>query len=107
MKLQDMLNAVAAKWMPEDVKRIYSGLDHCCRCGCGGTYYDKGSTGFKRILNKLVAGEVEPYKAGEFRFVVGGGHRENIIEEGLDFGGSYLNIPIANTSNECYCLYFE
>ena len=106
MKLQDMLDLVAAKWSIDNVKRIYSGLDHCCRCGCGGKYFEQGSIGFKRILNKLIAGKVEPYPKGEVRRVVGGGHNENVIEEGLDFGGDYLNIPIAGTSNKCYCLYF-
>ena len=107
MKLQEMLDSVAAKWTPDNVQRIYSGLDHCCRCGCGGKYYDRGSVGFKRILSKLIAGKVEPYPAGTQRYVTGGGHKEWIIEEGLDFHGDYLNIPIAETSNKCYCLYFE
>ena len=102
-----MLDSVAAKWTPDNVHRIYSGLDHCCRCGCGGKYYDKGSVGFKRILSKLIAGKVEPYPANTPRYVIGGGHNEQIIEEGLDFGGDYLNIPIAETSNKCYCLYFK
>lgn len=24
-----------------DVSQIYFGKDHCCRCGCGGKYFDK------------------------------------------------------------------
>lgn len=106
MTLQQMLDSVHSTYKPEDVRRIYSGLDHCCRCGCGGKYHEKGEIGFKRILNKLIAGEVEPYPAGAVRHVQGGGHNENIIEEGLDYGQKYLNIPIAGTSNKCYCLYF-
>ena len=117
MKLEEILKT--AGWKLNDVKKIYSGLDHCCRCGCGGNYYDRGTVGFKRILNKLIAGKVIPYPAGTERYVVGGGHREYLIEVGIDYGGSayyngeipkkfnYINIPIAGTSNKCYCLYNE
>ena len=105
MKLDEILKP--AGWKVEDITRIYSGLDHCCRCGCGGKYHDKGTTGFKRILNKLIKGNVIPYPTGTKRYVTGGGHNEEIVEEGLDYGGSYINIPIDGTSNRCYCLYNE
>lgn len=106
-----------AGWKPEDITKIYSGLDHCCRCGCGGKYYDRGTIGFKRILNKLIAGKVTPYPRGKQRYVRGGGHNEVLEDPGLDYGGSayddgkipknfnYINIPIDETSNRCYCLY--
>lgn len=117
MKLEDILKP--AGWKVDDIKKIYSGLDHCCRCGCGGKYHDRGTIGFKRILSKLVAGKVAPYPAGTPRYVKGGGHNELLDEPGLDYGGSaydsgkipksfnYINIPIDATSNRCYCLYNE
>lgn len=121
MKLDEILKP--AGWTTNDIKRIYSGLDHCCRCGCGGKYHDRGTIGFKRILNKLIAGKVTPYPAGKERHVTGAGHNEVIKEVGIDYGGSaysscktpaagysnvnYINIPIDETSNRCYCLYNE
>ena len=117
MKLDDILKPVG--WTTDSIVQIYSGLDHCCRCGCGGTYHQRGTIGFKRILNKLIAGKVVPYPAGKLRHVVGGGHNEMVTEVGIDYGGSaydngkipktfnYINIPIDGTSNKCYCLYNE
>ena len=115
MKLDAIL--APAGWTADSITRIYSGLDHCCRCGCGGKYHDRGTVGFKRILNKLIAGKVTPYPTGTPRYVKGGGHNELLDEPGLDYGGSafdggkipanveYINIPIDGTSNRCYCLY--
>ena len=117
MKLDEILKP--AGWTVDSIVKIYSGLDHCCRCGCGGKYYKRGSVEFKRILNKLIAGKVTPYPAGKNRYVTGGGHREMLVEVGIDYGGSafnggkipvsfnYINIPIDETSNKCYCLYNE
>ena len=31
-----------------DIKRIYSGLCNCCRCGCGGRYFDAGVSAAER-----------------------------------------------------------
>ena len=103
MKLEAIL--APAGWTVESITKIYSGLDHCCRCGCGGKYHERGTIGFKRILNKLIAGKVVPYPAGTERFVMGGGHNELLTEDGLDYGDNYINIPIDGTSNRCYCLY--
>ncbi len=115
MKLEDIIKP--AGWTIDSITRIYSGLDHCCRCGCGGKYHERGTRGFKIILNKLIAGKVTPYPAGKKRYGRGGGHNEEIEEVGIDDGGSayengkmpvnvdYINIPIDETSNRCYCLY--
>jgi len=35
------------------VERIYTGHEHGCRCGCLGRYFDPGTTGFTRALNKI------------------------------------------------------
>lgn len=114
MKLDEIL--ALAGWSVDSITKIYSGLDHCCRCGCGGTYHERGTVGFKRILNKLIKGAVIPYPKGKQRHVTGAGHNEVIDEVGIDYGGSaydgkmpktvdYINIPIDGTSNRCYCLY--
>lgn len=105
MKLQEMFDKLGCKWKIEDITKIYSGLDHCCRCGCGGEYYERGTVGFKRILSKLIAGKVEPYPKGEQRYVKGGGHNEWLEEEGMVYELNFFNIPVAGTSNRCYCLY--
>lgn len=114
MKLEKIL--APAGWTIDSITRIYSGLDHCCRCGCGGKYHERGTIGFKRILNKLITGKVTPYPKGKKRWVTGAGHNEVIVEVGIDYGGAaydgempksfnYINIPIDETSNRCYCLY--
>lgn len=32
--------------------RVYTGLEEGCRCGCHGRYFESGSVGFARALNK-------------------------------------------------------
>lgn len=34
------------------VSRIYTGLECGCRCGCHGRYFEPGSIGFTRAMNK-------------------------------------------------------
>jgi hypothetical protein len=36
-----------------DILRIYTGHESGCRCGCRGHYYDPGTKGFTRALNKI------------------------------------------------------
>lgn len=36
----------------KQVKRIYTGREGC-RCGCLGNYFEMGSIGYKRALNKF------------------------------------------------------
>ena len=111
MKLD--LNAVLAEIgkTPADIKKIYHGLDHCCRCGCGGKYFyrDKPEDkhGFTRAMNKLLSGKFEVREKGEEHFVKL--HGCNEVCEGIDVGPSkiYVNIPEANTDDKCYCLYFD
>lgn len=34
--------------------QIYTGLEHGCRCGCYGNYFERGSKGFSRAFNKAL-----------------------------------------------------
>ena len=36
----------------EWIEQAYTGREEGCRCGCHGTYFDKGQMGFTRALNK-------------------------------------------------------
>ena len=95
-----------AGWTESSIKRIYHGGDHVCRCGCAGNYFERGTPGFTRALNALRKGFMTESK-GDVVYVTGYGHRENQVSDGIDFGGSYINIPIATDlrHNKCYCLY--
>lgn len=103
------LNVVLAKAgkTEDSIKRIYHGGDHVCRCGCAGNYLERGTKGFTRALNALRTGFMTESK-GEVVWVSGYGHDENQISDGIDFGGSYINIPIYDDPrhNKCYCIYF-
>jgi hypothetical protein len=67
------------------VEKIYFGLDHNCRCGCGGDYYYPGSWGWDKIVNEIKnLGTVDAEKETEWNI--------------------YINIPIGN--NLAYTLYF-
>lgn len=37
----------------ERIEQIYTGSENACRCGCAGRYFEPGSKGFARALNKL------------------------------------------------------
>lgn len=75
----------------EDIKQIYYGKDHCCRCGCRGNYASAGTPTFKRYLNKLLASEPQ-----------------GIVEwSPQPYGTCWLNIPVDSARDMCYCLYFE
>lgn len=36
----------------EWIEQAYTGREEGCRCGCHGNYFDKGTRGFTRALNK-------------------------------------------------------
>ena len=89
MKLDEIL-AKRGKQV-EDIRQIYYGKDHCCRCGCKGNYADAGTPLFKRYLKKLMASEAQ-----------------GIIEwSPQPYGTCWLNIPVDSARDMCYCLYFE
>ena len=89
----------------EDITRVYSGLDNCCRCGCRGTYHDKGSRGFTRALNAIQKPDFKPL--AENTEVYAPAHHGWVKSDGITYGGNYLNIPYDAQKDKCYCLYFE
>lgn len=74
----------------DDVKQIYYGGDHVCRCGCKGRYANRGTPLFKRYLKRIaatpLAGEVE------------------IADDKY-----WLNLPTDTSTDigKCFCLYFD
>ena len=48
------MNAIQLSLLIKDKKivTIYTGLEHGCRCGCNGHYFEPGDKGFTRALNK-------------------------------------------------------
>ena len=95
-----------AGWTEDDIMRIYHGGDPVCRCGCAGKYFDRGTPGFTRALNKLKRGFVTESK-GDKVYVTGYGHNEWQVSDGIDIKTDYINIPeySAANHNRCYCLY--
>jgi len=66
------------------VKQIYYGKDHYCRCGCGGKYAYPGSKGFTRYANAIInLGGIEFVQEDE----------------------QYINISLPN--NRAYTIYFS
>lgn len=97
---------VAAGWTEDAIKRIYHGGDHVCRCGCAGTYLERGSRGFTRAMNILKRGFMTEAE-GDKVYVTGYGHDEMQVSDGVTIDKSYINIPIYDDPrhNKCYCLY--
>jgi len=87
MNLDEILKLV--NWKQSDITRLYYGKSHCCRCGCGGTYHDRGTPGFKRYINQLLRGVelAHPFQ-----------------KDDID-AGCYVNIDLAFTNDRCICLY--
>lgn len=89
-----------------DITKIYSGLCNCCRCGCGGRYFEAGSVGFKRALNKIQKPDFEPLAEGTE--VIAPAHDHDIVKsEGIVYDHTYLDIPYNKDNDKCFCLYFE
>lgn len=72
----------------KDVTKIYRGLDHHCRCGCGGKYHSVDSRGFKIAITKMSKSDFEP------------------VAE-VEIGPNYINIPYDYDKDLCYCIYFD
>ena len=88
-----------------DITKIYSGLCNCCRCGCNGKYFDKGSRGFTRALNAIQDPEFKPLAEGTV--VWAPARHEHVKSEGAVYVGTCLDIPYDKDTDKCYCLYFE
>lgn len=70
--------------------RIYYGRDRACRCGCKGSYADRGGRTFTRYSNTLR----KALETGDFRGPV-------------EFEPDFANVPVGPESiDNCFCLYF-
>ena len=88
----------------ETVTKIYHGLDHCCRCGCGGRYFYRGTSGFTRAVNTMKKDEFLPLTPGNTMYT----HDGRAMKcEGIGSGKNYLNIPYDGSKDKCYTLYFD
>ena len=38
----------------EEITMVYVGGDRVCRCGCAGTYFEKGEPGFERRVKRFM-----------------------------------------------------
>lgn len=74
-------------WKESDITQIYYGKSHACRCGCCGTYHERGSRGFTKALNALKRGVLALPTSKD------------------DVGSNYININLEYTNDRCYCLY--
>lgn len=74
-------------WNESDITKIYYGKSHCCRCGCRGTYHERGSRGFTKAMNALKRGVLAMPTSKD------------------DVGSNYINIDLEYTNDKCYCLY--
>lgn len=76
---------------------IYSGKNHCCRCGCGGRYFKKDDKMIGTVLSRLERMMRDNCKNSE----------EADFNDFGD-GNGCVNIPYGLPhENKCYCLYFE
>lgn len=87
----------------EDITRIYSGKENACRCGCAGRYFDRGTVGFTRAINKMKRDDFKPLKKGDVMWANYG----RCISEGVVYGENYVDIPYNGDNDKCYCLYFD
>lgn len=89
MTLNEILKANGRKL--EDITQIYRGKDHWCRCGCGGTYFERNrpedARGFKRAINQMNKPDFETWD--------------------VEVGDTYINIPYDADNDKCFCVYFD
>lgn len=94
MKLNEIISKVREYVGNEvEIDQIYHGLDHHCRCGCGGNYFKKGDKGFTRAINTMSSNLFFCYD-DEVRICQSG---ETI----------WANIPYYHRTDKCYCIYFK
>ena len=77
-------------WSESDIKKVYSGKSHTCRCGCQGDYFGRGSPEFDEIMAEIKEGVM--------------------LDHGFsddDIGPGYVNLDLAGTDDMCYCLYTD
>lgn len=80
------LTPAALEKITTTATKIYRGRDHGCRCGCKGTYAERGSRPFTARLRDLAALKPEDITA-------------------IDDAGVYLNVSLVN--NKAITAYFD
>jgi hypothetical protein len=77
------------------ISQVYSGKDHCCRCGCGGTYISTSYMDKPRneINDKLAARRLK--------------RAQSLLSAGAEYDiqNNYANIVTGN--NRCLTFYFD
>jgi len=100
----DLIKTLASRKRTIDqITRIYSGRENCCRCGCGGKYFDRGTVGFTRAINKMKRDDFKPLPKGADMWANYG----RCVCRGVEFGENYCDIPYNADNDKCYCLYFD
>jgi len=91
MTQEQFLQSVTLK----NVSQVYSGKDHCCRCGCRGTYT---ATSYMKNPRTVINDSLVEKRLKRAK---------KLIAEGAeyDFGGSYVNIVTGN--DRALTLYFD
>jgi len=73
-----------------DIRQIYYGGDHVCRCGCKGRYADRGTPLFARYMTQLAKAPLAgPVETAEDK--------------------CWVNLPTDASTyvGRCFCLYFR
>ena len=78
-----------------DIKQIYRGKDHACRCGCCGKYFEadkpEDHRGFVRAINEM---NKPTFKCFDVEY-----EKYN--------GTTWINIPYDQYNDKCFCIYFK
>lgn len=103
MNLEKLLNAHGRS--VADITKIYHGRENCCRCGCGGNYFERGDRGFTRVLNAIAKPDFKPLNKGDIMHTNYG----EVKCAGIMVGDNayYVDIPYNPDNDKCYCLYFD
>ena len=79
----------------DDIKKIYRGKDHACRCGCCGKYFDADKSedhrGFIRAINEMNKPDFQCYD----------------VKHELYCNSEWINIPYDQYNDKCFCIYFK
>ena len=101
-KVKDIITMFLPGFKELNINLIYSGLDHHCRCGCGGTYYYIDKTP-SPVIRRILTRALKFFKMNESEC-------EMCIHLDND-GDWWLNIPTSFTTHygegRCYCIYFQ
>ena len=88
------------------IKQIYHGKDNCCRCGCGGKYYTPSDKFFKIMFKRAKETYVKFHEYQDKYHNLDYSKRFDVYPSN-DNNEGYINIPVVNADNKCYCVYFK